>query len=264
MRKPVRIFRHRPERRVGTVTVQRDVPFGDACCGGTMDVHTPVGRDAPPGIVLAHSINGIREDLTQFAFALAERGMRVHNVSWRGRTEPLATARRNLAGALRTAHDLTTAGVPLVTWSDAGLVGAVMALDLPAHPDEAMAAFIGLGGYYGWPDKEPPSDLVDDRTRSLFGTDPGVDPLPWAAGNPHARTAGPSGVPFTLVVGDRDPLRRDAELFMAALTTTGHRATTVVVPDCGHRDLVIPRLPPGRSTVHAVVAAVRAARGAVE
>jgi acetyl esterase/lipase len=56
----------------------------------------------------------------------------------------------------------------------------------------------------------------------------------------------------TLVVGDTDRQRSDARRFHAALTSARHAADLVVVPEAGHVEIVIPRLPAGRATLRVV------------
>jgi hypothetical protein len=200
------------------------------------DVHVPA--DEPQAaVVLAHAINGHKEDLTQFAHALASHDVRVHNVEWDART--FASGRRDLTAAVERTRD-HAAAVVLVTWSDAGFVGASVALD--GRPD----AFVGLAGYYGWPGDTPPPEVVNGRTIAFFATDPETDPAPWRAANPFCRMS-TCMTPSRLVVGEHDPLRPAAE-------ATGLPMT--VVAGCGHAELVIPRLPSGRRAIECVLAAI--------
>lgn len=203
---------------------------------GVEDVHRPAGERLPV-VVLAHAINGHKEDLTQFAHALAAHDVRVHNVEWDTRT--FSAGEQDLTRAVERARKYAT-DVVLVTWSDAGFVGASVTLD--GRPD----AFVGLAGYYGWAGDAPPPEVVNDRTIAFFGTDPGTDPAPWQAANPF-RHLGSCTTPSTLVVGDRDPLRPITEAVGVPVT---------VVADCGHAELVIPRLPSGRRAIERVLAAI--------
>jgi acetyl esterase/lipase len=210
-----------------------------------MDIYEPLLSGEPTTIVLTHAINGRKEDLTQFAFALAANGLRVCNINWRG--QGLLADCRNLAGTVRSVRNARQ--VVLVTWADSSLLGAQVALD----PINALDAFVGLAGYYGWPDVEAPPEVVNRATIALIGAHPTADPASWKVINPYANYSS-AALPITLVVGDRDPLRRDAESFSARLGGV----KVVTVPNCGHAELVIPRLPAGRQAIRAVLAALPA------
>lgn len=272
MRRLAHIFRRQcadlhGEDPGGGVYVRRGVPYGSSRLDGTMDIHAPTMSSRVPTIVLAHSVNGAKEDLTQFAFALASAGARVCNVDWRGQGigEWYPSGYRNLAGALKYARqhfDEAADGVTLAAWSDASIVGAVVALDPQLRSIGGADAFIGLGGYYGWPESEPPLNVISDTTVAFFGVHPDVDQAPWRAGNPHGHLRDSPRVSFTLIVGARDQLLQDAEAFAEALSVNDHRVSIVVVPNCGHTDLVIPRLPSGRFAIRSVMAVIRGKGGA--
>jgi acetyl esterase/lipase len=227
-----------------------------------MDIHSPRVAGQLPTVVLAHSVNGVKEDLTQFGHALAAAGARVCNVDWRGHgtAETFPAGYHNLAAAVRHTRR-HAADVTLVTWSDGAIAGTVVTLDPRLRSAGGADRFIGLGGYYGWPDELPPPEVVNERTTAFFGSDPETDPRPWRNGNPYRHLKGALELPLVLIVGDQDPLRDHAESFAGALTAADHRVRVVIVPGCGHADLVMPRFPAGRQTIHAVLAAIAGERG---
>jgi acetyl esterase/lipase len=218
------------------------------------DLFRPRG---PPraGLVLLHGSCGRREDLTQFAVALARGGACVLNASWRGPGigVSLAAGRARVEGALRFASRRFDRPVALVAWSDGTMIGAAAALD---RSDDTLTSFVGLAGYYGWAGAHVPDGTVNRRTIEAVGGTPGEVPDRWSSVNPYTYLASRSpGLPIVLVTGDRDPQRAHSSRFHRALQAAGHRSSLFVVDACDHTDIVVPRHPPGREVVSLVLQA---------
>lgn len=237
-----------------TVTIEREVSFGPTT-RGEADVFVPLGSEAPPVIVMAHGLCGIRADLTQMAIALAEAGLLVVNATWRN----LRTGHRiddslaDLGDAMRFARRRWRRPVTLVAWSDGALPAAVLALNAPS-PDAQPAAFVGLSGHYGWQNPAS-SDFVDERAEAYFLGGPSADG--WSEGNPYGHIR-PGSIPqITLIAGDGAAHLRNAREFGQALAESGHRARLVVIDRCDHFGPIIPRLPPGRTAIRQIVDTAR-------
>ena len=223
------------------------------------DLFVPRDRDGP-AVVLLHGSCGRREDLTQFAVALAQHGIAVLNASWRGpgTNDRFDVGRRDVERALAFARRRFGRPPTLAAWSDGALLGAVSAL-APTAAVNTPAAFIGLAGYYGWAGPGVPAATVNERTITFLGGAPEAAPCAWRAANPycHLESSG-RGPPVVLATGELDPQRGHTVRFYDALVTAGHDASMRVLDDCDHHAIVVPRNPPGRAALRLVVEAARA------
>jgi len=221
-----------------------------------------IGARAPV-FVLLHGCCGDRRDLAGLARALARRGNVVlnpdiHNLrdggGWpKSYEDAICAASR----ARKVARQLDRGPhyVVMIGWSDGALIGATVtlgwdalapsvtrcAVDRSATPPDL---FIGLSGYYGWPDVEVPADVVNEGTIRWFGARPSDDPNAWRAGNAWSwiGVAGADHRPsFLLLSGTDDPLAAGARMFAAGLLAHGLDVSTVEIPGGTHLGLAQPR-----------------------
>jgi acetyl esterase/lipase len=254
--------------RYGTTDGVGDRDGGVGPMDPTIDVHGPDASGPWPVLVTIHGCCGAKEDLTQFAYAVARQGAVVFNAGWRGARPrgKYAQGADDIARAIHFArnraadHRGDARRITLVAWSDGALPAAKAALDPPGGSGAGPDAFVGLGGYYGWADAAVPDAAVNDRTVAFLGGSPDQVPDRWRDANPYTHVGRRPEMPVTLVVGDADVQKVDAQRFQAALTAAGHTVDLLVVPAAGHFEIVIPRLPAGRTVVEAVLGVAKNAR----
>jgi len=233
--------RHRrPASVLDGVGVERDVPMGGGSArAAAADLFVPV--DLPPGppVVVLHGAAGRREDLTQFAVALAGRGHLVVNASWRLPSEParLATGIERLREAVSLARRRVDEPATVVAWSDAAMV-AVIAVQEPPREVVDIARLIVLGGYLGWRDDVPAALRIS--AVQFFGDE---DPTCWRS--PFADLEQVPSAAIDVVVGDHDVNRSHGAAFADAAHRAGWPVAFHVVDCCDHYELVTPRLDGG-------------------
>ena len=249
----------RPASVLDGLGVERDVSMGgDAARGARVDVFTPVdlASGPPPGsaVIVLHGAAGRREDLTQFAVALARRGHLVVNASWRLPPDParLATGIERLRQAVAATRRRVDEPATVVAWSDAAMV-AVPAVQGHQCESADIARLIVLGGYFGWRDDVPatlpatvPATL---RTTAVqfFGDD---DPTRWRS--PFADLQRKPSAAIDVVVGEHDVNRSHGAAFADAAREAGWPLTFHVIDRCDHYELVTPRLDGGARALRTV------------
>ncbi len=232
----------------------------DEAMGVTLlDVFEPLTE--PIGtVVTLHGAGGRREDLTQFAAALAASGLRAWNVQWRrpGAPARLADFDRHLAAVMAHLEQADVGPCSIVAWSDAVLPLALAVLDGPEIVQRSARAAVGLGGYYGWRGAVSADLVHDEATAAFFGGGPDAvgrwrSPLEIVG---SGMVEVDHRVPLHVVAGDRDFMRPRGVDFHGALRTAGWPTTIRIVEECDHYGLVIPRLTGGAATLDHVVGLV--------
>lgn len=245
--------RHRhPASVLEEVGVERDVPIGrDGARSPSVDVFTPVELPPGPPVIVLHGAAGRREDLTQFAVALARHGHLVVNASWRLPPDParLATGTECLRQAVALARQRIDEPAIVVAWSDAAMV-AVTAVRGPQCALADIARLIVLGGYFGWRDDVP---AALQTTAAEFFDD--EDMTRWRS--PFAELEREPSAPIDVVVGDLDVNRSHGAAFADAACRAGWPVALHVVDCCDHYDLVTPRLDGGIRALRTVAELAR-------
>lgn len=236
--------------------------------GHDVDVFQPPEGPGGATVVLLHGCCGDRTDMKQMAVGLAERGVTAMALDWGGLTAGGFPARyQELACSLEDLADLDLSDLPteppfILAWSDGALPGATIALAdqgsqficPAAHGVFDVAGFIGVAGFYGWPDQ---ASFDRDRGETVDAFFAGDADVVWAAANPYTYLDDKPLLPMLLIQSADDPLLEHERQFAAAAIEAGHDVSVVDLLGVDHQLALAPRGVAGRAMMDHIVEFVR-------
>lgn len=216
------------------------------------DVFRPHAVQEPTSAILFHSSNGRREDLTQLAWAIAQRGFEATTVSW---ISEGVTAYPDAYERVRSYLARRVEGGPLAicTLGDSSLVLGTAIVQLAEAFTLGHSSLVTVGGVFGWHDDVPADVRESPRAQKFFGGDIN-ESRGWYEGVPlgHA-DRWPTAVRVVSVTPV--PLLAETIAFHSTLRSAG-TDSLVLTYDGPLLLAVSPRHPEGRATVEQMAEAL--------
>jgi acetyl esterase/lipase len=228
--------------------------------GRLADVFVSGDADSLVSVVLLHGCCGDRNDMKQLAMGLATRGVTAITLDWGG-IQPNGFP-KNYQDVACSLNALAAVDGPerlfVLGWSDGTLPAAVVSLAADAAVSQCPASavapkvsgFIGLSGFYGWPDQAAFEDGSNEMVEEFFA---GQAEQMWDLANPYTYLGSQPEIAMLLLQSSEDALLVDGYRFATAALNAGHDVTVIDMIGADHQLALSPRGSVGRAMMDHIV-----------